>query len=256
MCLLLVLHRAVPGYPIVVAANRDEAFARKSLPPRILSPASTGEPAILAPMDEVAGGTWIGVNAAGLFVGVTNRPPGTPDPTRRSRGLLALEVLRQPDAEAALRFLETAADPRRYNPFNLIWSDGRTAHVLHVDDAVRREDLLPGVHVLSNLDDVNKVFVTEILRAYDPIAASRSLTPREFVRHLQRICRDHALKSPRGHAICKHHESRGTVSSTILRIPTGASGDGMFLHAPGPPCRTRYEDLSALLSELPEAASP
>jgi uncharacterized protein with NRDE domain len=34
MCLILIAWQAHPDYPLVVAANRDEFFARPSAPPR------------------------------------------------------------------------------------------------------------------------------------------------------------------------------------------------------------------------------
>ena len=35
MCLLILHHRTIPGYPVVVGANRDEARDRPSEPPRL-----------------------------------------------------------------------------------------------------------------------------------------------------------------------------------------------------------------------------
>jgi hypothetical protein len=247
MCLLLVMHRVVPGHPVVVAANRDEAYGRPSGPPELLHGTRPGEADIVAPRDALAGGTWIGVNSAGLFVGMTNRPAGTPDPSRRSRGLLALDILRETSAEAASRSLALSLEAEVYNPFNMIWSDGRNARAVHYEGEAREQVLLPGVHVLSNLHDLNKIFVTEILREFDPISAARRLDGKGLLDHLAGICRNHDVRTPQGHAICKHFETRGTVSSTILRIPPGRCAGGILLHAPGPPCTTDYIDYSRLL---------
>src|SRR5262249_17346893 len=54
MCLLLLLHRTAPGWPIVVGANRDEDLERESLPP-IRWP---GSPEFFAPVDVREAGTW------------------------------------------------------------------------------------------------------------------------------------------------------------------------------------------------------
>jgi uncharacterized protein with NRDE domain len=62
--------RVWPEAPLVVAANRDEALDRPSGPPRRYP---LGERSVLAPEDKVGGGTWLGVNDQGLFVGITNR---------------------------------------------------------------------------------------------------------------------------------------------------------------------------------------
>jgi uncharacterized protein with NRDE domain len=88
MCVLALWLGADPDTPMIVAANRDEFFARPAAPP------SEIEAGIIAGRDLQAGGTWLGVNRHGLFVAVTNRrePPRTPEAL--SRGLLTLEALR------------------------------------------------------------------------------------------------------------------------------------------------------------------
>ena len=93
MCTLALYFKVFPGYPLVVAANRDEHYDRPSAPPSI-----TGtDPTILAGTDLRAGGTWLGVNEYGLLVGILNRrqkPGSIPQDNYRSRGLLCLELLR------------------------------------------------------------------------------------------------------------------------------------------------------------------
>ena len=86
MCLLAVQYRLVPESPILVAANREEYFDRSSLAPSIQS----GKPRVLCGIDQKAGGTWLGVNQNGLFVGLCNRATTMPLFGQRSRGLLAL----------------------------------------------------------------------------------------------------------------------------------------------------------------------
>ena len=99
MCTLIVLHRCVPGSPLVIAANRDEYLDRPATPPALREDLGAGR--VAAPVDERAGGTWLGLNAAGLFAAITNRPTRRPDPTRRSRGLLVLDALAEGDEAAA-----------------------------------------------------------------------------------------------------------------------------------------------------------
>ena len=67
MCLLAVQYRLVPESPILVAANRDEFYDRPGTPPAIQS----GKPRILGGVDQLAGGTWLGVNQHGLLNGVS-----------------------------------------------------------------------------------------------------------------------------------------------------------------------------------------
>ena len=66
MCLLIALSRTVPGTPLLVAANRDELYARPAEPITVLR----GErPRILGGRDELAGGTWLAVNSEACWPG-------------------------------------------------------------------------------------------------------------------------------------------------------------------------------------------
>src|SRR2546428_14086130 len=83
MCVLALFVGVDPDVPFVVAANRDEALARRSAPPQEL------EPGIIGGKDLESGGTWLGVNKSGLFVAVTNRHAPARRTDSYSRGLLA-----------------------------------------------------------------------------------------------------------------------------------------------------------------------
>src|ERR1700721_53126 len=88
VCLLVVCSRVIPGFPLVVAANRDERLDR---PASAITVLRENEPRILGGRDELAGGTWLAVNEYGVVAGLTNRPSALGrDPTRRSRGELPL----------------------------------------------------------------------------------------------------------------------------------------------------------------------
>jgi len=143
MC-TLVLVVPPPGGVLQVAANRDEFLARPASPPE-----RSADGRWLTPRDLQAGGTWLGVNAGGLFVGVTNRSAGPRDPSRRSRGLLVLDALEAPDAAALHRRL-VDLEPTRHNAFHLAYADGTFAGLTWSDGSVvRQKPLPPGVHVVT-----------------------------------------------------------------------------------------------------------
>lgn len=143
MC-TLVLVVPEPGGVLQVAANRDEFLARPADPP-----ARSADGRWLAPRDLQAGGTWLGVNVAGLFVGVTNRSTGPRDPSRRSRGLLVTEALASDEA-SALHGRLAALDPAAYNGFHLAYADGGFAGMTWSDGhTLHQERLGPGVHVIT-----------------------------------------------------------------------------------------------------------
>ncbi|WP_095146002.1 NRDE family protein [Pseudomonas sp. Irchel s3b6] len=89
MCLIVFAWRPDHPTPLVVAANRDEFYARPSLPLAQWPEA----PQVYAGRDLEAGGTWLGVGADGRFAALTNiRNPHQPA-ARRSRGELVARFL-------------------------------------------------------------------------------------------------------------------------------------------------------------------
>src|SRR5258708_9934039 len=99
MCLLALFFRAIKDAPVLVGANREEAYARKGEPPRLVE----GPVRFVAGMDPVAGGTWFGINAPGVIVGGTNRPKSIVSPTPRSPGVFVLGLFGCPTAAPAAR---------------------------------------------------------------------------------------------------------------------------------------------------------
>lgn len=89
MCLIIFAWRPDHATPLIVAANRDEFYARPSLPLAAWPEA----PQVHAGRDLEAGGTWLGVGADGRFAALTNiRNPHQP-PARKSRGELVARFL-------------------------------------------------------------------------------------------------------------------------------------------------------------------
>src|SRR5262245_52396832 len=147
MCLVALLYRVVDGAPVVLAANREEDYARGGDPPRRLDGV-----AAVGGVDPTHGGTWLGVNAGGVLVAVTNRPKTAVPERPRSRGLLVRELLGCASAKEAVDRAALALDGGEYAGCNLVCADGRHAIVLHAGDWLRVRPLPPGVHVLANRD--------------------------------------------------------------------------------------------------------
>ena len=84
MCLIVFAWRPGHAQPLVVAANRDEFYARPTKPLAQWVEA----PQVFAGRDLQAGGTWLGLTESGRFAAVTNvREPGM------AKGLVSREVL-------------------------------------------------------------------------------------------------------------------------------------------------------------------
>jgi uncharacterized protein with NRDE domain len=155
MCLILLAWQTHSEYPLIVAANRDEFYARRTRPASWWGQAVS----LLAGRDEEAGGTWLGINRRGRFAVVTNvRAPNERNPHATSRGLLVLSALQtsQPMREWMDDCVSRA---HSFNGFNLIVSEpvavgsrGLGSDLLYLsnrlDDGVHR--LQPGIYGLSN----------------------------------------------------------------------------------------------------------
>jgi len=89
MCLIVFAWRPEHDVPLLLAANRDEFYARPTLPLAAWEDA----PQVLAGRDLQAGGTWLGLGPGGRFAALTNiRDPLQP-PGHRSRGDLVARFL-------------------------------------------------------------------------------------------------------------------------------------------------------------------
>ena len=119
MCLLAIQYRVVPESPILVAANREEFFDRRSTSPSIQS----GKPRILCPVDQRSGGTWLGVNQHGVFVGICNRRTLEPLGSNRSRGLLVKELLKAVSSRHAVDRANEEFNKYQFEACNLVIAD-------------------------------------------------------------------------------------------------------------------------------------
>jgi uncharacterized protein with NRDE domain len=148
MCILFIALEEHADYPLIIAANRDEYFARASEPMHVWP----DQPEILAGRDTQAGGTWLGINTKGQFAAVTNfRDMTTIRKNARSRGELVTRFLSKNARPQTIQIFHQflSNEHHRYNPFNLIYGDieavwawghkGQHHALLH-----------PGFHSVSN----------------------------------------------------------------------------------------------------------
>jgi uncharacterized protein with NRDE domain len=130
MCTVVILRRPSHAWPVLLAANRDEMRDRPWRPPARHWP---DRPEMVAGLDELAGGSWLGMNDHGVVLGVLNRPNALgPAPDKRSRGELVLDALDHADAADAADAL-SALDGTAYRPFNLVLADNRDVFWLRND---------------------------------------------------------------------------------------------------------------------------
>jgi uncharacterized protein with NRDE domain len=250
MCTLIVLHRVVRGAPLVAAANRDEFRERPAEAPA-LRITSAGQ--AVMPLDLRAGGTWLGVNAAGVFAAVTNRRCADPDPGRRSRGWLVVDALA---AGSAAEAMERARGLARgaFNPFNLLVADRESAFVITYDESPRALALGPGAHVVGNTPPEAPSAKVERLAKRAGLAAAAP--PERVLDALAGICRSHDGDGDARDDACVHAGPYGTRSSTLLLLSDDPAQSALF-YAGAAPCEVGYDDFTPLLRALdpPFAAS-
>ncbi len=242
MCLLALFYRVVEDAPVVVGANREELYARGGSPPRVLDGRA------VAGVDPAGGGTWLGLNADGVLVAVTNRRKSDVPPRPRSRGLLARDLLACPSAADAADVAARELTSGHYAGCNILCADADSAAVLHAGDWLRVRPLTPGVHVLTNRD-VNDAGDPRLRYALSRLNRANYGCSQQCLTALEELCGQTGGDGP---AICLRGEDRGTVSSALIAVrrPLATS---VYLHAQGPPDRTAYVDYSGLLHDLAAA---
>lgn len=232
---------------MIVAANRDEFYARPSAPPQWLST----DPKILGGKDLLAGGTWLGINEHGMLAGILNRKSeGKESPAAiRSRGLLCLDILsaRSPRAARDLLRKENGA---AYRPFNLLFADREEAYIAYNEsEKISCVSLSQGFHVFGN----KPVYESQSKKADRARLLFSQLNdrfhnegpnPLESIPDLRMVLSDHgpatSSDDPKD-SICVHSQSYGTLSSTLIFYCLAEGRLGNF-HAPGPPCSASYGD--------------
>ncbi|TWC71855.1 NRDE family protein [Herbaspirillum sp. SJZ099] len=149
MCLIIFAWKVIPGMPLILAANRDEFYARPTADAGWWS----DYPKVFAGRDLQGGGTWLGTTRDGRFAALTNvRSPSERRADAPTRGLLVSDYLAGDMApDEYLRHIEPTA--QRYNGFNLLVGDRNTMLWYSnrgQDDARNGKPLDYGVYGLSN----------------------------------------------------------------------------------------------------------
>ncbi len=242
MCTLIALYRAVPGYDLVVGMNRDEDRLRPSEPPQALP----GPPALVAPRDAKAGGTWIGVNEEGLLAALSDRR-GKQSATARSRGLLMLEVLKEASVRRVEIVVEKEVAKDEYNFFNVLAATREEMRFVGYDGQVRTVRGHDGLNVLTNAGG-NVEGDEKVATVRGLLGATRFPDGGAAIRWLQGSLRHHGGAGTA--SLCTHADGGGTVSSTILALHNADPGQHVLLYANGSPCQTPYRDFSAILQRL------
>ncbi len=192
MCLILLAYDALPSQRLIVLANRDEFYSRRTAPLDFWQ----DHPDLLAGRDLEHHGTWMGVSRSGRLAAITNyRAPHLLKKDAPSRGHLVSGFLLSDEAPANY-LRRISAQALAYNGFNLIVGDrSHLFYYSNMEGTIRR--LQPGIYGLSNhlLDTA----WPKVLHAKQALAAmlegGRAGTRENYFKVLQSrtIAPDHSL---------------------------------------------------------------
>lgn len=120
MCLIAWALQARYDVPLLIAANRDEAWDRPTLPLRRWT--EHGGTPFWAGQDARDGGSWMGFGEGGRLAFLTNVREAHMPPAARSRGEL---VTRWLASDISVQRLQAELRPADYGGFNLVLGDWR-----------------------------------------------------------------------------------------------------------------------------------
>ncbi len=250
MCSVVILYRPDHRWPILFAANRDEMKGRPWAAPGRHWPDRAD---VVAGIDRLAGGSWLGVNDNGVLAAILNRADSLgPETGKRSRGELVLEALDHADASAAAEALGFL-DPAAYRSFNMVVADNRDAYWLRSigrpEGWIDVERLAPGLSMVT-AHDRNDAANSRRIRAYlprfekapapDPDAGDWS--------GWQRLLADRRFDQGGGPYDAMNIATEGgfgTVSSSLIALPGPGAGTlpAIWLFAPGHPDESTFESV-------------
>ena len=247
MCTLVILRRPGHDWPVLIAANRDEMIDRSWLPPGRHWP---DRAQVTAGQDELAGGTWLGVNDDGLAAGILNRTGALgPAAGKRSRGELVLDALDHADAAASACALADI-DGEAYRPFNLVVADSEEAFWLRHDGSKAPvfHPLPEGLSMFTarERNDANSARIRTHLAAFESV-----LPPdpergawEEWAALLARGTSDSG-GDPEAAMCIEPTGGFGTVNASLIALPRpGRPGaTPVWRFAPGPPNRHLFETI-------------
>ncbi len=195
MCIVLVAYQTDINFPLVIAANRDEFFARPSLAAHFWSDFNQ----IFAGRDKEAGGTWLGVTPSGRFAAVTNWTDNNRvNDKMASRGWLVRDFL---SSESSCDEFIRELDGSSYQGFNLLVFDG--LNLVYWSNRSREKTVFePGFYGITNTHFKNSWAKTRV--GVDMIG---QVSNRHDVDSLIQMLRRHTKTNGRGGATPENEES-------------------------------------------------
>lgn len=219
MCLISFNWLDHPIYKLILIANKDEFFNRKS------SSLQLWQTGFYAGKDLKGGGTWLGLHPKGKFAALTNyRNLARPNKNPITRGKLVKDFLE--NEEGPFEYLGRIQEKGdQYNGFNLLVADGEEMGYL-CNNLNNIQKVSPGLHGISNAfldtpwpkvvkakDELSKLMDKEGIKeeALMNLLQSRSYTPDELLPHTGVSVEMERILSAQ---FIKYKEEYGTVNTS------------------------------------------
>ncbi len=252
MCTVVILRRPDNDWPLLLAANRDEMANRQCQPP---ARHWSDRPSVVAGLDELAGGTWLGVNDHGVTAAVLNRLNTLgPLSGSRSRGELPLHALEHTSARAAVASLSTL-DANAYRPFNMIVADSTDAFWVRcgqAEDSTKRIEsgqIPTGLSMITayDLNDTTSPRIGRFLERFQAAAEPDPGSGEWSQWQAILASREHDAEAGPGGAMCVITDfGFETVSSSLIALPAKHRRDvpPIWLFSLGRPGENAYMPVS------------
>ncbi len=242
MSLLAIVYHLVPESPILVAFNRDSSFEQVFPNPSIQS----GKPRVLASTDK-NGGTCLGINQNGLFVGMTSRRKREGLGARKSRHMLVREILKADSARAGLDLAMEELHSDQYRGANYVIADPESGWVVHGGNDLNACELGQGLSIVTDAD-VNSSRDARGSMAQRLLTLQTLDSPVKFLAIASKVLARSPIAPDRPSMVVREKDF-GTVSSTLIAVGKKPR-DAIYQYANGAPDQVKYEDYSPMLRDI------
>jgi uncharacterized protein with NRDE domain len=233
VCTAIITKNWSHDYPIIVGFNRDHLYSRGGFAPRWFG----GRVPFFAPLDPISGGTWLGLNAAGLIVGTVNRRGVSRPEHRLSRGQLISEALGTCETLDKLEQFFLSKNMTEYSGTSLFGLSAEGGFVLCWTRHRKLKRIRPGCTILTEGGlNVRCRRASHIRRT---LASCKHRTE-EILKVVHASLCEHASSQRRAYTTCCHGPKSGTISSQVILLPK-TKRVPLFFYADGAPCNTPFE---------------
>jgi hypothetical protein len=208
MCTALIWFFPHEQWPLCIAFNRDERYARREIAPRLIRGPHA---ACLCPLDEQTGGTWLGANSHGLTMGIVN-DVARATKSKGSRGLwLKYALLSCRTIDDVGSMIQESWSSAFQATFLFVGSVN-FARVYRLNTNFSFQDLSVGFHTLCDSTGLE-----ENKRSAWHRQRPECSTPPESYQSIRPVLAEHASTRRISETTCCHSKHSGTISSQLIR---------------------------------------